>query len=49
MKLSQKHIQYILLLLIVVIGVCAYQFGYVKYIEKANAVKEENKQERSME
>ena len=44
MKLSQKHIQYILLLLIVVIGVCAYQFGYVKYIEKANAVKEENKQ-----
>lgn len=43
MKLSQKHVQYILLLLIVVIGVCAYQFGYVKYIEKANAVKEENK------
>lgn len=44
MKLSQKHIQYILLLLIVVIAVCAYQFGYVKYIEKANSVKEENKQ-----
>ncbi|MBO4415259.1 MAG: hypothetical protein J5824_04665 [Lachnospiraceae bacterium] len=44
MKISQKHIQYILLLLIVVIAVCAYQFGYVKYIEKANAVKEENKQ-----
>ncbi|MCR5331680.1 MAG: hypothetical protein K6E62_10940 [Lachnospiraceae bacterium] len=44
MKISQKHIQYILLLLIVVIGVCAYQFGYVKYIEKANSIKEENKQ-----
>ena len=44
MKISQKHVQYILLLLIVVIAVCAYQFGYVKYIEKANAVKEENKQ-----
>ncbi|MCR5324362.1 MAG: hypothetical protein K6E85_13980 [Lachnospiraceae bacterium] len=44
MKISQKHIQWILLLLIVVIGVCAYQFGYVKYIEKANSVKEENKQ-----
>ena len=43
MKISQKHIQYILLLLIVVIAVCAYQFGYVKYIEKANTVKEENK------
>ncbi len=43
MKISQKHIQYILLLLIVVIAVCAYQFGYVKYIEKANAVKDENK------
>jgi len=43
MKISQKHIQYILLLLIVVIAVCAYQFGYVKYIEKANKVKEENK------
>ena len=43
MKIGQKHIQLILLLLIVVIGVCAYQFGYVKYIEKANAVKEENK------
>lgn len=43
MKISQKHIQYILLLLIVVIAVCAYQFGYVKYIEKANQVKEENK------
>ncbi|MCR5331587.1 MAG: hypothetical protein K6E62_10460 [Lachnospiraceae bacterium] len=43
MKISQKHIQYILLLLIVVIAVCAYQFGYVKYIEKAGAVKEENK------
>ncbi len=44
MKISQKHIQLILLVLIVVIGVCAYQFGYVKYIEKANSVKEENKQ-----
>lgn len=43
MKISQKHIQYILLLLIVVIAVCAYQFGYVKYIEKANTIKEENK------
>ena len=43
MKISQKHIQYILLLLIVVIAVCAYEFGYVKYIEKANQVKEENK------
>ncbi len=43
MKISQKSIQYILLLLIVVIAVCAYQFGYVKYIEKANAVKADNK------
>ncbi len=42
MKISQKAIQYILLLLIVVIGVCAYQFGYVKYIEKANSIKSEN-------
>ena len=43
MKISQKHVQLILLVLIVVIGVCAYQFGYVKYIEKANSVKQENK------
>ena len=43
MRINQKHIQYILLLLIVVIAVCAYQFGYVKYIEKANSVKNENK------
>ncbi len=43
MKINQKYIQYILLLLIVVIGFCAYQFGYVKFIEKANQVKTENK------
>ena len=43
MKISQKHIQIILLILIVVIALCAYQFGYVRFIEKANAVKEENK------
>ncbi len=43
MKISQKHIQYILLLLIVVIAFCAYQFGYVKFVESANKVKTENK------
>ncbi len=43
MKISQKHIQYLLLLLIVVIGFCAYQFGYVKFVEAANKVKTENK------
>ncbi len=43
MKINQKHIQYILLLLIVVIAFCAYQFGYVGFIEKANKVKTENK------
>ena len=43
MKISQKTIQYILLALIVVIAFCAYQFGYVKFIESANKVKNENK------
>ncbi len=43
MKISQKTIQYILLALIVVIAFCAYQFGYVKFIESANKVKTENK------
>ena len=43
MKLDHKAIQYILLLLILVIGFCAYQFGYVKYLEKANSVKASNK------
>ena len=42
MKISQKTVQYILLLLIVIISVCAYQFGYVKFIEKANAGKKQN-------
>ena len=43
MKLTQKHIQYILLLLIVVIGFCAYQFGYVGFVEKADSIKQSNK------
>lgn len=43
MRITQKHIQYLLLLLIVVIGFCAYQFGYVKFVEEANKVKTENK------
>ncbi len=43
MKISQKHIQYVLLFLIVVIAFCAYQFGYVGFIEKADAVKAANK------
>ncbi|MCR5685588.1 MAG: hypothetical protein K6G81_09255 [Lachnospiraceae bacterium] len=41
MQITQKHIQYILLILIVAIGFCAYQFGYVKYMEKAKAIKAE--------
>ena len=43
MRISQKSVQLILLVLIVAIGLCADQFGYVRFIEKANAVKEENK------
>ena len=43
MKITQKHVQYILLILIVVIAACAYQFGYVKFVEKANQVRNENK------
>ena len=43
MKITQKHIQYILLLLIVAIAVGAYYLGYVGFIEKANAVKQTNK------
>ena len=44
MQISQKSIQYVLLLLILAIGICAYEFGYVKYIEKAASVKDECKQ-----
>ena len=42
MKISQKTVQYILLILIVVIALSAYEFGYVKFIEKARAGKKEN-------
>ncbi len=43
MKISQKTIQYILLLLIVLIAAGAYWFGYQGFIEKANSVKNNNK------
>lgn len=43
MKITQKYIQYILLLLIVAIAAGAYYFGYVGFIEKANSVKQSNK------
>ncbi len=43
MKITQKHIQYILLLLIVLIAVGAYYFGYVGFVEKADAIKQSNK------
>lgn len=43
MKVSQKALEYILLLLIVAIAFCAYQFGYKHFKDKADAVKKENK------
>ncbi len=43
MKITQKHIQYILLLLIVAIAFSAYYFGYLGYIDKANKIRQSNK------
>ena len=42
MTLSKSNIQYTLILLILAIAFCAYEFGYIKYIEKAAQVKVEN-------
>lgn len=44
MKMSQKALEYILLLLIVAIAFCAYRFGYKNFKDKADAVRAENKQ-----
>lgn len=41
---TQKDIQYILLLVIVVIAVCAYRFGYMYYTDLADSTKKESKQ-----
>lgn len=43
MRINQKNLQYILLLLIVIIAACAYKFGYLTFSEKAEAVATENK------
>ena len=42
MKIDQKRVQYILLLLILSIAGAAYYLGYMGYIEKAEQVKAEN-------
>ena len=42
MKISQKHVQYLLLLLIVLIAGGAYYFGYLGFIEKAESIKKSN-------
>lgn len=43
MKLSEKNLQLILVLLIVVIAFCAYRFGYMSFKNKADAVRLDNK------
>ena len=43
MKITLKHIQYILILLIVVIAVVAYYLGFLRYIEKAEQIRNSNK------
>ncbi len=42
-KKKVKTYEYILLLAIVVIAVCAYRFGYVYYMDKTEAAKKETK------
>lgn len=43
MKITQKSLQYILLLLVLVILVVAYRFGFVEYNDKTEVVERENK------
>ena len=43
MKVNQKTLQYLLILLIAAIGFCAYRFGYTNFTEKAAAVELQNK------
>ncbi len=43
MKISEKNLQLILILAIVVVGFAAYQFGYVTFKGKADKVSLENK------
>ncbi len=43
MKIDQKRVQYILLLLILSIAGAAYYLGYLGYLEKAEQVKTDNK------
>lgn len=40
---TQKNIEYVLLLVIVAITVCAYRFGYMSYVEKAEKIDRESK------
>ncbi len=43
-KKKVKTYEYILLLVIVIIAVCAYRFGYVAYMDKTEAAQKETKQ-----
>lgn len=41
MKVNQKYVEIGLILFIIIIGVCAYRFGYMPYAEKAEALQSE--------
>ena len=41
MKVNQKYVEIGLILFIIIIGVCAYRFGYTPYAEKAEALQSE--------
>lgn len=43
MKMSQKNLEYVLLLFIVIIAAGAYYFGYMKYSDKAKTLSTQNK------
>lgn len=42
MKITEKTVELILLLLIVITATCAYRFGYMEYKEKTEKVEKEN-------